>query len=132
MGHMAIFGLGVFAFIVAFILYLAVEAVFIYGGAKLAGIEGASFGKAFIAALALLILMPIFGFIFGIVFAFVPIIGHILALLLTFLAGLWIIKVVFSTSWIKAFITAIFAFILAILVAFFLAVLFGLSLFALL
>ncbi|RLF87867.1 hypothetical protein DRN82_07230, partial [Thermococci archaeon] len=104
---MGVLGLGLVVLVVAFIVYLLVEAIFIYGGAKLAGIENASFGKAFIAVLALVILMPIFRAIFHLVFFFMPIVGKLLAMFLTFMAELWIVKVIFSTSWIKALIATL-------------------------
>jgi len=88
------------AIVAAFILFFVIEAFFIWVGAKLAAIEDASFGKAFISAIAIFIIVPIVSAVVAMVLPSVAALGAVVAVLLT----LWILKSVFSTGWVRAFV----------------------------
>jgi hypothetical protein len=90
-------GAGILLF---FIIGLLITAFFLWIGVKLAGITGASFGKAVIAA----VLSVIATIILSIILSLLPFIGGFLGLLLGILVSIYIIKVVFDTSWGKALV----------------------------
>jgi len=84
-------------FVIGFVLYTIISAIFIFVGAKVAGVKNADFKKSFFAALiesvivwVLAIPSNIFGFIIG------------------FLISLLILKYIFKTSWGKAGLTWLF------------------------
>ncbi|WP_048058160.1 hypothetical protein [Pyrococcus yayanosii] len=119
-------GLGILAIIV-FLVALFIAGLFMYLGAKLAGIEKASIGKGMLAVLAGSILGVIVGFIFGMI----PILGMILGPLMAFIAYVWVVKAIFSTGWLKAFIATILAIVIEIVTFFLLGALLGAGLWAL-
>lgn len=94
-GALGILAVLVALFIAGFVLYL---------GAKLVGIENATIGKAIIAVVGGGILAGILGII--------PILGWILGII----AYIWVIKVVFDTSWIRAFLAWIMSFVVALVI----------------
>jgi hypothetical protein len=104
-------GLGA-GILVFFIIALLITAFFLWIGVKLAGIRGASFGKAIIAAL----LSIIATMILSIILSLLPFIGGFLGLLLGILVSIYIIRVVFDTSWGKALVAWIL-YIIAIIIA---------------
>ena len=55
------------AILVGVFLYFLFQAIFIWFGAKVAGIKEASFGKAFGAAIAITVLIIIVNIIFGLI-----------------------------------------------------------------
>jgi hypothetical protein len=95
-GALGILVILVALFIAGFILYL---------GAKLVGIKNATIGKSIIAVVGGGILAGILGII--------PVLGWILGII----AYIWVIKVVFDTSWIKAFLAWIMTFVVAVIIA---------------
>ncbi|AIF68618.1 hypothetical protein PAP_00875 [Palaeococcus pacificus DY20341] len=105
--------------IVMFLVMIAVDAVFLWLGARFAKIEDATFGKAFIATLGGLIISAILGSI-------IPIIGGILGLA----AYLWIVKTVFNTDWGKAVIAWLFAIVIAIVLMVIIGIIVGISVMA--
>ncbi|WP_456450044.1 hypothetical protein [Palaeococcus sp. (in: euryarchaeotes)] len=111
LGAMGMFGAFGAMAVVMFLIMIAVDAVFLWFGAKFAKIEDATFGKAFIAALA------------AILGRLIPFIGGLIAFL-------WIIKTVFNTDWGKAVITWLFAIVIAIVIAIIMAVAVGISMMA--
>ena len=113
-GAMGMFGAFGAMAVVMFLIMIAVDAVFLWFGAKFAKIEDATFGKAFIAALA------------AILGRLIPFIGGLIGLI----AFLWIIKTVFNTDWGKAVITWLFAIVIAIVIAIIMAVAVGISMMA--
>lgn len=110
-------GLGLIAFLV---LALLISAFFLWIGAKLAGIQGASFGKAILAALVSVVALALL----QIVLSLIPRIGGTLGLLLGILVSIYVIKAVFDTGWGKA-ILAWILYIVAIIVAGIIATIFG-------
>ena len=118
-GAMGMFGAFGAMAVVMFLIMIAVDAVFLWFGAKFAKIEDATFGKAFIAALGGLIISTILG-------RLIPFIGGLIGLI----AFLWIIKTVFNTDWGKAVITWLFAIVIAIVIAIIMAVAVGISMMA--
>ncbi|MDI3476270.1 MAG: hypothetical protein PWQ79_1590 [Thermococcaceae archaeon] len=109
LGAIGIVVLLVSLFIAGFVLYL---------GAKLVGIENATIGKSIIAVVGGGILAAILGII--------PIIGWILGII----AYIWVIKVVFDTDWLKAFLAWIMTFVVALIVGLVLGAILGASLLA--
>lgn len=111
---LAIGAMGILVFLIA----LVIGGFFLSIGAKWAGIEDVTLGKAMIAVLgggilaAVLSLIPILGFILGII-------GYI-----------WVIKTVFNTDWGKAIVAWILTIVVELIVALILGVLVGVSLFA--
>jgi hypothetical protein len=110
-------GVGLIAFLV---LALLISAFFLWIGAKLAGIRGASFGKAVLAALVSVVALAIL----EIVLSLIPRIGGTLGLLLGILVSIYVIKAVFDTGWGKA-ILAWILYIAAIIVAGIITAIFG-------
>jgi hypothetical protein len=110
-------GVGLIAFLV---LALLISAFFLWIGAKLAGIRGASFGKAVLAALVSVVALAIL----EIVLSLIPRIGGTLGLLLGILVSIYVIKAVFDTGWGKA-ILAWIMYIAAIIVAGIITAIFG-------
>ncbi|NJE02703.1 hypothetical protein [Thermococcus sp. MV11] len=105
-GHLVAIGTaGIFAFL--FSLFIA--AIFLSLAGKLIGIEKASIGRAMIAILG-------GGIVGGIVAVVTAAIFPPLAPLLAFLANMWVIKTVFDTGWLKAFLAWLLSFIIAGLV----------------
>ncbi|WP_308686513.1 hypothetical protein [Thermococcus thermotolerans] len=95
--------------IFAFLLALFVAAIFLWMAAKLLGIENASVGRAVIAIVGGGILGMIVGAIVGAVLG--PL-GSIAA----FITSIWVIKAVFDTDWLRAFLAWLLSGIIAILV----------------
>jgi len=104
-----IFALGI-AGIFAVLLALFIAALFLWLAAKLIGIRDASIGKAMVAILGGGLLAVIIGAIAGTLLG--PL-GPILA----FVINIWVIKVVFNTDWLRAFLAWLFSGIIVVLVA---------------
>jgi hypothetical protein len=81
-----------------------VSAIFIWFGAKVAGIDGATFIKSFWAALVSSILVWLLTGLASALFGFGSIAGWILGLFIT----LAVLKIIFDTTWGKAFLTWLF------------------------
>ncbi|WP_456367256.1 hypothetical protein [Thermococcus sp.] len=114
MGLGALGLLGVLVFLVA----LFIAAIFLYLGAKLVGIEEATFGRSVIAVLG--------GGILALLLAVVPVIGKLLSVI----GYIWVIKVVFNTSWLRAFLAWIMTMVVTIVAVLVLGAIVGLSLLA--
>ncbi len=101
--------------ILILLVSLLVAALFLWIGAKIAQIGGATFLKALLAvflgmiAMAILALVPILGWLLGIV------------------AYIVIIKYVFNTDWVKAIIAWLISFVAAIIVGVILGAILGIS-----
>lgn len=115
----ALLGLGM-GIVIFFIISLLITALFLWIGATLAGIKGASFGKAILTALLSVIGLTIL----GVFLSFIPFMGDFLGLLLGVLLSIFIIKAVFDTSWGKALSAWIF-YVIAVMIAFFITLLSG-------
>ncbi|CAD5244599.1 MULTISPECIES: hypothetical protein [Thermococcus] len=100
-----IFGMGAVA-ILGFLLALFIAALFLWMAAKLIGIKNASLGKAMVAILGGGILAAIVGSLVGAVLG--PL-GPIAA----FLTNLWVIKAVFDTDWLRAFLVWVLSAVIA-------------------
>ncbi|ASJ09527.1 hypothetical protein A3L11_09905 [Thermococcus siculi] len=114
-GHGPLIALGA-AGVLAFLLGLFIAAIFLWLAGKLIGIERASIGRSMIAILGGGILGGIVAVVVGAVFP--P-----LAPFLAFLTNLWVIKTVFDTGWLKAFLAWILAAVIAAVVMMVLAAL---------
>ena len=97
-----IFGLvftGITALLVGMVVFFAIQAIFLWVGAKLARIEKASFGRAFTAAIALTVVT----FVLNLLFAAATIAtGGTFGVLLSVIVAIWVIKSVFDTNWFQA------------------------------
>lgn len=102
---MELIGFVLFLFLLGCIVVAtAVSAVFIWFGAKVSGISGATFMKSFWAALVSSFLVWALSAIATALFGFGSIAGWILGLLIT----LVVLKMIFDTTWGKAFLTWLF------------------------
>ena len=89
-------------------------------GTKFAGIDKASFGKAIIGVFVMIVLSAILGSLLG------PL--GILGIILSFIVTLWAVKALYGTSWSKAFLALILAFIAFIVLSVVLLALLGVGL----
>ncbi|AAL80405.1 hypothetical protein PFDSM3638_01335 [Pyrococcus furiosus DSM 3638] len=119
-------GLGIIGAIVLLIA-LFIAGLFLHLGAKLVGIKEATLGKSIVAILGGGILAVIVTAITGAI----PVFG-ILAPIFGFITYLWVIKAVFNTGWLRAFLALVLAVIIEFIVAIILGIVFGISLLALL
>jgi hypothetical protein len=103
---------GALGLLLFLLLGVIISAIFILIGAKLARVQKATFGRAFGAALLMIIISSIVGFLVALATGGNPIAGLIVGLLIT----LFVIKGVFATSLGKAFLTWIFAILSEIIV----------------
>ncbi len=102
---MEIVGFALFLFIAGCIVVAtAISAVFIWIGAKLAGIRGATFLRSFWAALVSSFLVWALTGLGATVFGFGTVAGWIIGVLIT----LFVLKIVFDTTWGKAFLAWLF------------------------
>lgn len=74
---------------------VVIDSIFLWIGTKIARIDKASFGKAILAVIIMMVLSAILGSALG------PL-GFI-GILLSFLVTLWVVKTWYDTSWGKAF-----------------------------
>jgi hypothetical protein len=102
--------------VLSFLIALFIAAIFLSLAGKLVGIEKASIGRSMVAILGGGVLGGIVAVIFGAIFA--P-----LAPILAFLTDLWVIKVVFDTDWLRAFLAWLLSSIIAAVVVIILAAL---------
>jgi hypothetical protein len=102
---MELIGFVLFFFIIGIIVFAtAVSAIFIWFGAKIAGISGATFIRSFWAALLTSVLVWALTGIGSALFGIGAIAGWFMGLFVT----LFILKSVFHTTWGKAFLAWIF------------------------
>ena len=102
---MEIVGFALFLFVAGCIVVAtAISAIFIWIGAKLAGIDGATFLRSFWAALVSSFLVWALTGIGAAVFGFGTIAGWVIGVIIT----LFVLKVVFNTTWGKAFLAWLF------------------------
>lgn len=113
--HAMFFGMGGVV-VLAFLLALFVAALFLWMAAKLIGIRDASIGRAMVAILGGGILGMIVGALFGIFL-------HPLGPIMAFITEVWVIKVVFNTDWLRAFLAWLLSGVIVVLVLFILVIL---------
>ena len=106
--------------IIGFVALVFLDAIFLWLGTKFAGIDKASFGKAIIAVFIMIVLSAILGSLLG------PL--GILGIILSFIVTLWAVKALYGTSWGKAFLALILAFIAFIVLSVVLLALLGVGL----
>jgi len=107
-GAAMVFGIDAAA-ILGFLLALFIAALFLWMAGKLIGIKNASIGKAMIAILGGGILGALISAIVGAIFRPIgPVLG--------FLVNLWVIKAVFDTDWLRAFLAWILSAVIAAIV----------------
>lgn len=116
----ALSAIGLFG-IMAIFFIIFIDAIFLWVGTKLSGIEKSSFGKAILCVFVLIVLSAILGSILGSM-------GFIGAIL-SFVVTLWVVKSLYDTSWTKSFFALLLAFIafLVLVAVFFLLLGIGLS-----
>ncbi|ASJ02820.1 hypothetical protein A3L09_05895 [Thermococcus profundus] len=117
-GIIAVGAIGALGLLAIFIA-LFIAGFFLYLGAKLVGIEKATIGKSVVAVVG--------GGILAMVIGIIPVLGWILAPI----AYIWVVKTVFDTGWLRAFLAVIMTIVVEIMIAFALFVLMGISLSAL-
>lgn len=98
--------------IVGVFVALFIQALFLLLGAKLAGIEDRTFGRA----LGTAFLGGIASFIVSAILGFVPLIGHVLGLVCGFLISALIMKAIFTTTLGKAAWAMVIAWILTLII----------------
>lgn len=109
---MAVAGVMMFILVGSIFLGLFVLTLFLMLGARIAGIEKRSFGKALLSV----ILGMIVSFVFSIVLAGVPLLGQALAFFGGFLAQALVVMPVFQTSFGKALGASILAWVFSLLI----------------
>jgi hypothetical protein len=87
-----------------FFLAWALSAFFMYVAAKVSGVENATFGKAFLAALA----CSFITWFSAVIFSIVPVVGTILGIVIGVVLSIFVIKGVFGASFGRAFLVWIF------------------------
>ncbi|KYC53387.1 MAG: hypothetical protein AMQ22_00284 [Candidatus Methanofastidiosum methylothiophilum] len=106
--------------IIGFFALIFLDAIFLWMGTKFAGIEKASFSKAIICVFVLIVLSAISVSLLG------PL--GILGTIISFIVTLWVVKALYGTSWGKAFLALILAFIAFIVLSVILLALLGVGL----
>jgi len=110
---MEIVGFALLLFVAGCIVVATViSAIFIWLGAKLAGIKGATFGRSFWAALVSSFLVWALTGIGAALFGFGTVLGWIIGILIT----LVVLKKIFNTTWGKALLAWLFQGIAQLLV----------------
>ena len=99
-------------FVGLFVAATVISAVFIWIGTKIAGVSGATFGKAFWAAIVTSFTVWALTGIASTLFGFGTIAGWILGVLIT----LGLLKWIYKTTWGKSFLTWIFCGLAQVLV----------------
>jgi hypothetical protein len=89
--------------IIGLVILILLDALFLWIGAKFAGIDDSSYWKAILGVVVLIVLSAILGSFFG----SLGLIGTIIS----FVVALWVVKSIYETSWLKAFLALILAYI---------------------
>ncbi|MFA7689838.1 MAG: hypothetical protein WCY18_01930 [Methanofastidiosum sp.] len=89
--------------IIGLVVLVLLDALFLWIGAKFAGINDSSYWKAILGVVVLIVLSAILGSFFG----SLGLIGTIIS----FVVALWAIKSIYETSWLKAFLALILAYV---------------------
>ena len=89
--------------IIGLIVLILISAIFLWIGAKFAGIDDSSYWKAILGVVVLIVLSAILGSFFG----SLGLIGTIIS----FVVALWVVKSIYGISWTKAFLALIIAYI---------------------
>jgi len=89
--------------IIGLVVLVLLDALFLWIGAKFAGINDSSYWKAILGVVVLIVLSAILGSFFG----SLGLIGTIIS----FVVALWTIKSIYETSWLKAFLALILAYV---------------------
>ena len=98
---------------IGIVLGILLGIVFLYLGARGANIEEVTFGKAVIAYFVNCAV----GLILGTFLSFIPIIGTIIALLISMVFSIFVIKGVFETTFLKALFAWLITLLLAVIAA---------------
>lgn len=106
--------------IIGFFALIFIDAIFLWVGTKFAGIDKASFSKSIICVFVLIVLSAISVSFLG------PL--GILGTIISFIVTLWVVKALYGTSWGKAFLALILAFIAFIVLSVVLLALLGVGL----
>jgi hypothetical protein len=111
----ALAGLGLLALFGLFIALL-VAGIILALSAKLVGIKDASIVGAMVAVIGGGILGAIVGTVVGLVFSIAGPLGPLLGWLAFVVTYVWVIKVVFHTDWLRAFLAWLIAIVVEVLV----------------
>jgi len=106
--------------IIGLLVLIFLDAIFLWMGTKFAGIDKASFSKAIICVFVLIVLSAILVSLLG------PL--GFLGTIISFVVTLWVVKALYGTSWGKAFLALILAFIAFIVLSVVLLALLGVGL----
>lgn len=106
--------------IIGFVALVFLDAIFLWLGTKFAGIDKASFSKSIICVFVLIVISAISASFLG------PL--GILGTIISFIVTLWVVKALYGTSWGKAFLALILAFIAFIVLSVILLALLGVGL----
>lgn len=110
-------------FIGGLVILVFVAGLFMLAGAKLAGVEKATFGTAILAAIACsLVSLALAG-----IFSIIPLVGTIAGFIISLLVEIFIIKAIFNTSFGKALLTLLCNAIVQIAVAVAIGIIMGLA-----
>lgn len=120
---MEILGAGIGIIILMIVINILIGAFFLWLGAKIAGIENNTFGKA----IGAFVLSMIVVYVISLIFSFIPLIGTILGFIIGLILSILIVKGIYKTSSGKAFIAILLAWVLSIIVLFLFALIFGLG-----
>ena len=110
-GPMFIFGLGMIA-VFGFLLALFIAGLFLYLGATLVGIKNAGLLKSMVAVIGGGILGSVVASIVGVLFHVVPSVGIPQTGVAFVLTYIWVIKAIFDTDWLRAFLAWLMAIII--------------------
>lgn len=115
--NFAIWGMGLLVALGVLFLTIIIGAFFVWLGAKMARVEKATFGRAFLAAIAASLASSLVGWGFSFISGpFWSIVGAVIGLIVV----IWVFKLIFDASWGKAFLIwlmQLVAIFLAILIA---------------
>ena len=104
------------------LISLIIAALLLYAGAALVGIERVSLGKAIVAVLG----GGILSIIAVVLISLTPF--SFLAPLVGIIVYIWVVKEVFDTSWLKAFLALLMTLVVFFIVSLFVALILGFSL----
>jgi hypothetical protein len=90
--------------LVVFALSIIIAGLFMWAGAKMAGIQNATLGKSIGAAIA----VSLVTWIIAVVFSILPVIGTFIGFIVGLIIALFVIKSIFNTTMGKAFLAWIF------------------------
>jgi len=89
--------------IIGLIVLILISAIFLWIGAKIVGIGDSSYVNAIVGVVVLVVLSAILGSFFGTL--------GLIGTIISFIVALWVVKSIYGTSWTKAFLALVIAYI---------------------